>query len=310
MSINIQFHPRWALRLIGVVLFAYFLHRIGLERLGIIMKAIHPGLFLLAVPIFFVMLAVKAIKIQTMLAVPVEFAYLFRVNAFSFSIGAFTPGRLGEFTKIVYLTRAGVPRASAILATLIDRIQDVFFLYVWALVGVFHFFGAGAGAAGLALLVLGLLACGSLLKSGRSILRFVPARWREMLETEWDNLARSLRELGWRPLAVSAAWTILYLGIYFFQMWLVAQSLRIHDLDYFSISLMIAAGSLTALLPISIAGVGSRDAVLILLFQQYAWSGHHERVELQGLAVAFSTLILFLFILNGLSGLCFSPDKK
>ncbi len=67
-------------------------------------------------------------------------------------------------------------------------------------------------------------------------------------------------------LIFSGILTLISYGLYFYQSYLIAHSLRI-DVEYLSFSLIIALALIIGFIPVTIAGLGTREAALIFLFQ-------------------------------------------
>lgn len=291
---------RWAVRCIGLGIFAYLLYRIGPEKIWITIRGVDLVYFAGALPIFFLMIAVKSLKTRVLLKTPVSFGDLYRLNAFGFSIGSVTPGRLGEFSKIIFLANQGVPVAEGFAATLIDRLGDVLLMMVCAVAGMFAFFSAAAGWAGVAALA-GLATAGFAIWVSDPFLRRVTrGKLRDLIQLEGAAIRAFIRAIPSHAWAATAALTVLYLGLYFLQMWILAKGLGL-PISYLQTTMAISASAAPAILPISIFNVGPRDAVLYAIFRGMEWGG--ER------GVALSTLILVLFLLNGIFGLLFLPRR-
>jgi uncharacterized protein (TIRG00374 family) len=78
-----------------------------------------------------------------------------RAYAAGVFLGCLTPGRLGEFLKVVYVTQSsGVGTGKALPSVLIDRLYDLYFLFVLGLIGLFHYSLVGNQASLLSLTIL------------------------------------------------------------------------------------------------------------------------------------------------------------
>ncbi|MBI4178110.1 flippase-like domain-containing protein [bacterium] len=291
---------RWAIRCIGFVIFGYLLYRIGPENLWRAVSAVRPGFFLAALPVFFVMIWVKAIKMRALMTSRLDLQDLYRMNAFAFSVGSLTPGRLGEFSKIVFLTRAGVSTSEAFSVTFIDRLSDLAGMMACAVAGLFVFFGPAAGWTALGVTIAGGAVLAALWKSDRMLLKIVRGKWRDLIEQEGRNIRAYM--CGWTPLAWFAALVLTgaYLGLYFLQMWILVRGLAL-PVDYAQTAMAISSAALPAILPISVGNIGPRDAVLAAIFSNMGWGAES--------GVALSTLILALFITNGIFGMLFLPRR-
>ena len=218
---------RWSIRCIGFLIFGYLLHRIGPDKLWQTIRSIRPLYFLAAFPIFFVMIGVKSVKMQYLMRHRLSFRQVYGLNAFAFSVGSITPGRLGEFSKIVFLSKAGIPVAESFSVTFIDRISDVCIMIICACFGLFTFFGPAAGAAGL----LGFVAVGIagiiFWFSDRILRRVVRGKWRDLVELEGNAIRAYIRQIPIQLWGLTLAFTLMYLGLYFFQMWILSKGLHL-----------------------------------------------------------------------------------
>jgi uncharacterized membrane protein YbhN (UPF0104 family) len=103
-----------------------------------------------------------------------------------------------------------------------------------------------------------------------------------------DEFARiGVGGIGRVMLITGVSWVINYFGTYLFG---VSMGLNI---GYFEMMSLSAVCSLIALVPISVLGVGTRDAALVLLLAR--WGGTSSD------AIALSTLFLSLNVVTGLA---------
>jgi len=283
------------------VIFAYLLHRIGPEKLWETIRSVRPIHVGLALPIFFVMIWIKSIKVQCLLRRTVPPMDLYRFYAFGFSVGSITPGRIGEFSKIVFLTRAGVPLAEAVSVIVIDRLSDVGLMIALAVAGVSVFFGPVAGWIGLGVTGVILAAAMAVMASERLLKQFARGKLRELVDLEGSSIRTYIGTIPARTWASAGVWTVVYLGLYYLQMWILAKGLGL-SIGYGHTAMAISAAAVPAILPISVFNVGPRDAVLAAIFSSMGWGAES--------GMALSTLILALFLINGAFGLFFLPRKS
>lgn len=291
---------RWAVRCIGFVIFGYLLHKIGPAKLWRTIRSVEPIYFFMALPIFFAMIGVKTLKMRFLMRHPMRFSELYDLNAFGFSVGSVTPGRLGEFSKIIFLSRFGVPVSESFAVTLIDRLSDVIGMIVCAVFGLYIFFGDVAGRIGLTV-VVGVAAAGLILWFSDRILRQILwGKLKELVELEGGAIRSYVRQVPYVIWELTLGCTVLYLGLYFLQMWILARGLHL-PISYIQTTMAISASAIPAILPISVFNVGPRDYVLTKIFENMGWGAEG--------GLALSTMILFLFLVNGIFGLFFIPRR-
>lgn len=261
-----------ALRLIGVALLGWLLARLGLDRVAAILARVDLRLALAAALLLIPQIALKTVRWQQILAaqgIRYPFRLAFSAYLVSLLAGLVTPGRVGEFTKVVSVCKeCSVSTGLALSGVLADRVLD---LGVVALVG------------GLGLLRLGRF---SVVWLVISLLLVVFPVYLFLSERGYTHLAQTSARLGrwgaavfapdgWvaqmrqgllslrgQVLAMVGLTTILAYGLYFLQAYWLAESMGLR-LDFVSISYAVALGGLVSLLPISISGLGTREAVIV-----------------------------------------------
>lgn len=191
-------------------------------------------------------------------------------------IGLITPGRIGELAKCFFLKQnriAGV--AQSLPSVVADRLLDLYVIGLLAL-GALCYLGLLPIPVWAAILLLTV--CGGtpwlVLKwmqhhrgfvtaVERWLLRTVP-RWQE----PWRNLADGSRNLLTLRLGESITLTLLSYGIYFGQVCLIGRALDL-PLGCGGIAMVTAIGILVGYIPITIAGLGTREAAFIYLFGRF-----------------------------------------
>jgi glycosyltransferase 2 family protein len=203
----------------------------------------------------------------------------------SMYLGMVTPGRVGDALRAHYLHKdLGVPYSDGVASVVVDRVCDLLVLAVLASLAVVHFGGALFDLQG----VLWVFVGASLLLP---IPLLVPTRLDDLLETLARRLGRGAwfaprasrspellrnpdKVLGmlrafraYRVGAVVTALptTVLAFFVNFLQGWLVMRALGL-DLTFFDVSALVVLGSLVGLMPISVSGIGLREAVFAAIF--------------------------------------------
>ena len=281
---------RWYLRLLGLAVFAVILTRIdvrgvagtlGDARLEYVLAAV-----LLSVPFT----ACKAWRWRHLLRLQgIHYPYgrafiLYVTGAF---LGAATPGRLGDFVKAFVLKREkGIPVALGASSVLVDRLFDLGTLSVFTLWGILAFHPPIPVRWGtVALVLIGLVAL--LLLMGRRLKRWASrALWRVVPASVGDAVSDfygGMKQL-WSPkLLLSCAASFSAYLIYFVGCRYMAHAVSI-DLSYMYLAFAVSAANIVSLLPVSVSGIGTRDALLIVLFRSVGLSSES--------ALAFSVVFL------------------
>jgi len=213
----------------------------------------------------------------------------------SLYLGVLTPGRVGDVLRVQYLRHdLDMPYAEGLAVVVMDRLCDIYVLLGFTAVGVAHFTGVLAGrlawvswaavvvvaVAPLALLVPRL--AGRLMR--RLYSRLAPAEHAGGL----DRFLRALRAQLGRGLLWAVPLTVTTFLVNYGQGWLLARALGL-SISYYEVMCMLAVTSLLGLLPVSVAGVGVREAFLALVFPSLGLR--------QADGVAFGMLVLVVIYL-------------
>ena len=295
-------------RLLGLPLLAFILWRADAGLLANLTYAVTPYVLVAALLLNGPHVLLKVVRWRGLLRSqgidygirPASLSYLS-----SIFVGLVTPGRLGDFSRVLHVTRdCGAPMARAFSTVLVDRLFD---LYAILLVG-----GAAVvtlGTASREVRTIGLVALAAflilplvVLLNGRVFRRFQAlgsgaGPWgRKLLAPGgWiPQLRDAMLELTLGSLVRSAGLTILAYSIFFGQCKLLAVAMDL-SVSFAQSSYAVALGSLVTFLPVSIAGLGTREAVIVAYLGTVGVTAEP--------ALAFSVLVFLTFyVAFGLAG--------
>lgn len=176
--------------------------------------------------------------------------------------GLLTPGRLGELVRAWSVERTTHQETGLALASVVaDRLFDLYMLFALGLVGLSAITSVVrigrpflvASALGLTLLLLAFL-------SDRTFQLAQKVHWpgRRWIEA----LRAGLRSLTPKVILGAVALTLGATTVFAIQCTLVARAAGI-SLTFLNATSAVALGSLVALIPVSISGIGTRDAVIV-----------------------------------------------
>jgi len=265
--------------LIGIALFAIILLSIDFEKtIGIILKADISFIFL-AILFSILTIFVRCFKWLLILRhenVQIGPWKVFKYYYIGIVFGTFTPGRLGEFAKALYLKEPGI---SKVLATvLIDRLTDIAVLFFMGLIASaifsFYFGVAVFSFAMLAILLMAFIFSFYIFMQKPLLKRImrpfynylVPEKFKRSLRQGFDSFMETsysvLREK--KLISISGAISLASWAMMAFVFYLLALSLNLSvPLDF--TFLVVPISTLVMLVPISISGIGTRDAATIWL---------------------------------------------
>ncbi len=291
------------LRLIGFVLLGVLLAKIDKGQfLGVLGKAALP-LVIAAIALNIPGILIKSLRWRWLLSAqgisygitPSTLAYFG-----SIFIGLLTPGRLGEFVKALHVSKdCGVSSGRAFSSVLADRLFD---LYALAIVGGVALINLGTFSTQILVAILGLMALVLVLPLVL-LLNSRTFAWGQTLGARMGKIGRKLLgpegwlvELREGLKALSPSWTLLGValtvlayGVFYLQAYLLAVALHL-DASILVVSYAVALGSLITLIPISISGIGTREAGIV------AYLGAHG-VSAEA-ALGFSLLVFATFYLG------------
>jgi uncharacterized protein (TIRG00374 family) len=297
----------WALRITGTLIFLallVFLDLRGDLKLDDVWNAIRrANLTLVALSLLFYVpfLVVKAARwrlVSVDMKMPMTWSESWRIYAIGLAAGTFTPGQAGDALKAWFLQRLGYPLGRALGSSVLDRVFDVAALALLGLLGVAIYGQRFAGQT--PALVAWVVIC----IAGVAFFVYNPTR-------QWAVrfVSRRLSKLSGPPAGATeqaASWslqptTLLYAGLLtlasftvsIFRVWLLAEALGI-ALNPLEVSGYVGLTTAAALVPVTVGGVGTRDAISVLALSQLGF------VVSQGLAL--SALILLLNLAQAVTG--------
>ncbi|MDD4177712.1 MAG: lysylphosphatidylglycerol synthase transmembrane domain-containing protein [Bacteroidales bacterium] len=264
-------------------------------------QQLHGWYLLLVLPVVVVVLAVKAYRWKMLLhADGYQYSSRRAIRAYlaAYSVGVVTPGRLGELIK-VYDARQnirGIDGMAALRSVVLDRLFDMFFLSWFGLAGVIFYFKLVPAVSSLLLLIFTFLILIIALYFGFIILKLITKKIKSNSKVLGFLLRCMEQMLSFKNWNIWL-FTALAYAIFFGGIELLFYSLSI-QISFLESGFIISLIGLILLLPISIAGFGTREAGLIYLLAFYGISAET--------AISFSLLqFLTFFVWGGLIGLYF-----
>jgi len=300
---------RWGLhglRCIGLGLFVLLLYRANWPLLGRSLSGIELR-YLIVLPVLTaLMIAVRAWRWNMLLNVHnAAFSPLRAWSAYATGVflGAFTPGRLGDLAKALYVRQErGLAWDKALAGALLDRLFDVLFMACLALWALMHL-GVEADwvrwlapLAGLGGLVFAFWwARGRMATApynGDSLLR----RGRAFIASLYSELGHLTRGVGFGAVGL----TLVAYALYFAQTVFLARALHLPLTEADVVAAIVLVG-LASFLPLSVAGLGTREGILALVMAR------REIPDGLEVALAYSALFFsFCFVVPGIMGfVCF-----
>ncbi|MGQ9921438.1 MAG: lysylphosphatidylglycerol synthase transmembrane domain-containing protein [Desulfobacca sp.] len=301
----------WLARLLPLVigggLLALILSRIDLARLGGVLKDIQGEWYALALLLLLVNLLLISGRWRfnlRLLHLHYPYLELFLIDQAGALAGAATPGRMGDLARLVYFRQEKPVLVRIGVSILVERFLDLTVLVALALVflwvlplpraGQRFWSGLALAAAllGLALLWTGRRFWGKD-RFGSNLLTFLPAALQQRLAASGAEVLATLQGYATWRLLWSVGLTLLAWGVNILSAYCSTLALHL-PLTVWQTGACFCLSTLFTLIPVSIAGIGTRELALVYLFSLLGLPAEQ--------ALAFSFLILGFLVVHSLIG--------
>jgi glycosyltransferase 2 family protein len=267
------------LPIIGIILFVYILWRFNIEKILSVFSAInllYAALCLLGIPIIFFLFNIQWQMILKRQCIYVSFIYSLKNLFIGYFYGFITPGGFGAYFSAVYLkneSKASLPKCISNIITF--NTIDYITIFILGSIGGLFLLGQYPYLFILILILLFTVAFlfifflrqktskhlfKKLLKT--QIFQFIQHYLKDPIESFYEDLP-SFKSLLLPVLVSFFSWVVFYTELY-----LIAQLFNIH-IPYITFIFMLAIVSSIAIIPVSIYGLGTRDATLVMMFSLY-----------------------------------------
>lgn len=273
---------RTAIRLLGPILLVIVLWR--LDDPSALYRSVRDAnlpLLLAAVALNPLNIHLKVVRWRVLLdrrsiKYPLKRAWLaFLTGAY---LAMLTPGRVGDVLRVQYLKRdLDIPYPEGLASVVMDRFCDLYVLAAFVGVAAVHFgpilapelaWATWLCVAGTVIGPLVFLLPGLPEKVLGRVFRTVGARFGG-LEGGFQRFFTALRaNFGW-SLTITLPLTALAFVVNYVQGAMIASAMGI-DVTFFDVTCLLAIASLLGLLPISLSGVGIREAFFAVVFPALA----------------------------------------
>ena len=224
---------------------------------------------------------------------------IFLIYMSSLYIGFLTPGRLGEFVKVLYLTNdKKISIGAGFSSVLTDRLFDLYLLIILGFIGVWQFDILGQLSTPFIFLTVLIILSPLIILNENLIHKIIGILFKfAVLKKISGNIKdnskaffNGINQLISTRLLISAILTCFGYLTFFLQSYLLLLSMNL-SLSFLTIILFMSISNLISFIPISISGLGTRDATLIYLFSIMNLIPEH--------AVAYSMLVFLTFFISG-----------
>lgn len=286
---------------LAILLFLFWKVEFNTVGFGETLRSVRTGYFLLSLFGVILVLGVKSYRWRML--IHNEGVIYSKYKAFaafmaSDAIGIVTPGRIGEIARLYYVRQETPISFYAAFKTIVsDRIFDFTMLGWFGLSGMLFYFKTFGNYPGvyyaLATLLVFIVGYIVVIKFLSIVLRFQKISRFPVIRFVYESF---LAVIGKQSLAMWGI-TILAYFMYFAFSWFIMISLHLNP-SYIDVVFIMSIMSLSTIIPLSVAGFGTREATLVLLFSYYGLASET--------AISFSLMHFTAFFLwGGLIGLVF-----
>ncbi len=286
---------------IAILLFLFWKVEFNAEGFGEILRSVRISYLLLSLLGVILVLGIKSYRWRLLIAN--EGASYSAYKAFaafmaSDAIGIVTPGRIGEIARLYYVRQeSDISFYSAFKTIISDRIFDFTMLLWFGFAGLLFYFKTFGDYPGLyytiGVLVVFIVGYSAGIKFLEIILKSKKvSRW-PVIRFIYESFIAVFSK---NSLAMWAI-TIIAYAMYFGFSWFIMIALHLNP-SYIDVVFIMSIMSLSTIIPLSVAGFGTREATLVILFSYYGLASET--------AISFSLLHFTSFFLwGGLIGLVF-----
>ena len=290
------------LKMIGVVLFILIFSYIDRNKILLILEKIDLWLLTISIILNLPQLFIKSFRWNYLLKqqhtyVSLKKTFLIYLN--SIYLGIITPGRIGEFSKVLFLKNDfNIDMSRGFSSVLVDRIFDLYLLISIGIIGIWKFELFGFIPSGFyyalffiifsPLLILNQFFLDKCVKVLFTLV--VKKKNKAKINQGFEKFNYSIRQLINYNLINSFLLTLLSYLIFFTQCFLLALALDL-SINFILLTLIMAITNLISFIPITVSGLGTREAILILLFSLIGFDSEY--------AVSYSIIIFSVFYIGG-----------
>jgi len=268
-------------RILGPIIFVYILSQINYGLFLSELKIIKWPYLALTMLLLIACILLKSLRWKTVLsALKIDVSRSEAINLYwlGLFVGMITPGRVGELIKVYFLKFKGYNFFRSFFSVIFDRLSDVAVVLGLGFIVSWYYFNAISGYIGLfgaviALFVI-LFFVLSASKSGlHQLLSKIFAKIFMIDKSEYDRftfdrLWQGIKSLKKADVAMFIFYMVLGWLAYFYARYAVAQALDL-PLTLNAVIITSVLIAIVSALPISVAGLGTREAAVIYAFSLF-----------------------------------------
>lgn len=294
----------WIYRSIGIIILVVIIWKTDLRKYAELIRDTEVLGFMYGCLLVLLAYVLKSLRWMILLkGQKIDYPYKKAFLAFTASnfIAFITPGRLGEFAKVLYLRDdVGAPLSKSLPSVITDRLFDVYCLLFFGMAGLFYF-NLGNNVwlyvlLGASLLLPFFVFNKRLYELFFKILASVPfvSKFIAKKAGSINAMKEEFQSLINYKLLIALTISIFSYLVLYLSAFILAKAIHL-DLTYFNVVLLVSVANILSFLPITFSGIGTREAAFIFFLNKLSYSMEQ--------ALIFSTLFFVCFyIIGGLYG--------
>lgn len=288
----------------GLIIFLAILTQIDISKVFHIILNLNFFDFTVSILLFFPLLLMKSLRWRSLMnSFNIKYSVKDSMIIYSAAtfLGAITPGYIGDFIKVIYLKNDGHPFSKSFSSTLLDRLFDIIAIMLFSLVGSLliaklytrHIEYLYSFLILFAILSISILIFYYVKKLERFantlvpaiLIKLLPQKQKEYANNYYSEIYTCIFSIGVKNILYAVMLTSIGCTINFAMAYLVALSINL-NISFLYLAACVSISTAITFIPISISGIGTRDATLIILFSQIGISMES--------AIAFSSAMLMM----------------
>ena len=254
---------------IAAIILLFLFRKIGISKIvETISKTTHIQIFI-SIAYVLMLIILGALNFALLLKIikrKIKFIILLKCYVISWSIGFFSPGKIGEFSIVYLLKKRGVPFGEGSAIAIIEKLESITSLAIMGLLGLI-IFEKKFTLEIITLVTIALIITSTLVISNKFryfIRKYILRGYAKL----FNGFSGAISEIKKNPLiiisllAVSMKFIITALATKMvFQIYSI-------NIPFLSVLAITAITSLVAFIPISISGLGVRESIAVYLYKQ------------------------------------------
>jgi len=257
-----------------------------------------------AISLFF-MILLKSLRWKTALdkhGILYPFRKVFAINVIASFWGLITPGKLGELSKILYLQKDNHTLTKSSVTIVLDRLYDILMMVFFGIISLVYFFSFFK--SNLNIIYIFIMAITFILGSllffkkrfwqviKKLLIFFLPKEKYNNVVHEWSVFKADFIIIFSTTFFKMLFYSIVAYLFYFIQINIIAIGFNI-EVSFIYLGLCSTLAGLISLIPISISGLGTREAVFIFFLSQISISSENA------VLISFIDANVFSIIVTG-----------